>query len=66
MAEVSASTFDNGGALFGDGYAFSAAQILDLYIFELNAEIFCDELTTGENGQYLRALLYGGHQSPGL
>jgi hypothetical protein len=49
-----ASAFDDGGVVFVDDDALSAAEVSQLNCFELLAEVFSECLTTSENGQVLQ------------
>src|SRR5205823_8915693 len=42
--------FDNGGVLLVDSNALGLAEVFELDVLELDAEIFTDQTTTGEHG----------------
>ncbi len=45
-----AATFDDGGVVLVDGDALGAAEVFDLDVLELDAEVFGDGLAAGELG----------------
>ena len=47
------AAFDDGGVVLVDGDALGAAEVLELDVLELDAEVFGDGLAAGEDGDVL-------------
>ncbi len=50
MALRLAAAFDDGRVVLVDGHALGAAEVLDLDVLELDAEVFGDGLAAGQDG----------------
>src|SRR5258707_9094778 len=63
---VLAFAFDDGGVVFVDGDFLGLAEISNLNVLELNAEIFSDGLAAGEDGNVLQHGLAAIAEARGL
>src|SRR5579875_300338 len=50
---LGSTTVNDGGLLFADDYLFGCAEVGEIYILELDAEVLADELATGKDGDIL-------------
>ena len=61
-----ALAFDDGGVVLVDGDALGAAEVLELHVLELDAEVFGDGLAAGEDGDVLKHGLAAIAEAGGL
>src|SRR3989442_5974081 len=61
-----ASARDDRRVVLVDGHFLGVAQVLNLYVLKLYAQILCDGLPTGENGNVLKHGLAAVAQAPGF
>ncbi len=60
-----AAAFDDGGVFLVHDDALGAAEVVQLDVFQLDAEVFADEVAAGEDGDVFASWPCGGRRSRG-